>query len=151
MWAEWFPQIVLVAPFRNPVGFVKSIAFKWPEKFEVAPTLQRGQSNELDIWEASNRRLLKLSETIPTWWVCFDDPIDTFKRRLATIIATFGRSLDSIAFDSFFVPSERRFSTSEELALTMSVIPDDTRALYETLRELSQSSSPTTLSATKLQ
>lgn len=138
LWAECFPDFTLVVPFRNPAGFVRSIAFKWPEKYSADRALSDSDSNELRIWEVSNRRLLALSRNVTAHWICFDDPIPVFENRLGEIIRSLGKTMNTEAFYRFFIPAERRFSSEEDIIFSTSALPQRIRDLYAELRTLSR-------------
>jgi hypothetical protein len=128
LWAECFTEIAIVAVFRNPSGFGRSVANVWPDRFS-ADSRDRA-SRQMRIWEAANRRLLDLAHTFPCYWVCFDDPKETLKNRLARIIAELGGTFDATAFETFFMPTERRFSSDTDLKTSMSGLPEELVRLH---------------------
>jgi hypothetical protein len=132
LWAEWFTEITIVAVFRNPSGFRRSIANVWPNKFSADSSNQN--SRELLIWEASNRRLLDLGSRFPCYWICFDDPAPVLKRRLEGIIDRLGGTFDGGKFDASFIPAERRFSSEADLNASMHGLPEPVVNLYGQLK-----------------
>jgi hypothetical protein len=137
LWSQWFPQLTLIAVFRNPAGFRRSVAQVWPDEFSAAGEAR--DSLELSIWEASNRRLLELARRFPCHWICFDDPVPLLKRRLQQVIAQLGRTFDSDSFDSFFIPEERRFSSPFDIHDSTLALPKQIAALYQELQVLASS------------
>jgi O-methyltransferase len=132
LWSEFFSDVTLIAVFRNPAGFRRSVAHVWPERFSA--NSEARESAELNIWEAANRRLLELSRRFPCYWICFDDDIPVLKRRLEEVIGALGRAFDPNAFDAFFAPEERRFSSATDLEESGHGLPERTIALYQELR-----------------
>src|SRR5206468_601601 len=124
LWSEFFSDVTLVAVFRNPAGFRRSVAHVWPERFSA--NSEARESAELNIWEAANRRLLELSRRFPCHWICFDDEIPVLKRRLEGVIGALGRAFDPNAFDAFFAPEERRFSSAIDLEESSHGLPERT-------------------------
>ena len=132
LWREWFDEICLVAVFRNPAGFRRSIAHVWPERFSSDGDAE--DSVEMGIWAAANRRLLELAEIFPCHWICFDDPVPVLKRRLAQIIRHLGRTFNEHAFEDFYRPEERRFSSEKDIDESANQLPRPVTALYQQLR-----------------
>jgi len=135
LWSEWFRDITLIAVFRNPAGFRRSVAYvaaqdRFPSNGDLEDCL------ELTIWEAANRRLLELARCFPCHWICFDDPIPVLKNRLVHVIRQLGRVFDPAAFDAFFVPEERRFSSAADIDDSIRRLPSPIAALYQELRAL---------------
>jgi hypothetical protein len=128
LWAEWFTEIAIVAVFRNPSGFGRSVANVWPDRFSAGS--RDRDSGQMRIWEVANRRLLDLAHMFPCYWVCFDDPVETLKKRLERIIAELGGTFDANAFETFFIPSERRFSTDTDVNTSMSGLPEEIVGLH---------------------
>jgi hypothetical protein len=133
LWARLVSDTVLVAAFRNPAGFIRSIANAWPETYSVAASLDACGSPELELWEESNLRLLQLSKIFPCFWIGFDDPVELLKENLRRAIEALGRTFDPIQFDDFFLLSERRFSTPGDVNRLAGTRFD---RLYHTLRKL---------------
>ena len=115
IWASLAESTTIVAAFRNPSGFVKSISNVWPAAFDARRGLSEARSVELTIWEESNRRLLELSATYPCSWICFDETTKILKANLREIIGQLGKTLNEERFDEFFCPSLRHFSTRDEV------------------------------------
>jgi hypothetical protein len=137
LWSEWFPEVTLIAVFRNPIGFRRSLAQVWPNQFSADGEARN--SPELTIWEASNRRLLELARRFPCHWICFDDPVPLLKNRLQQIIGKLGKTFDPDSFDAFFIPEERRFSSPFDIHDSTHGLPKQTAALYEELQVLAGS------------
>lgn len=140
LWREWFSEICLIAVFRNPSGFRRSIAHVWPERFAAEGLCE--QSIEMRIWMSANRRLLELSEIFRCHWICFDDPVAVLKRRLSEIMEEFGRTFDRAAFEEFYRPQERRFSSERDISKSRSELPVVVSALYQQLREKARTRHP---------
>ena len=129
LWAEWFPSLTLVAVFRNPSGFRRSIAHVWPEEFSAGG----GDDVEFRIWAAANRRLLDLANRFLCYWVSFDEPVHFLKERLSFVIGQMGKTFDPNAFDAFYIPEERRFSSPADIEKSTCQVPAPIASLYQEL------------------
>jgi hypothetical protein len=130
LWANWFTKPTIVAVYRNPTGFRRSIANVWPDQFSADGSQD---SRELRIWEASNRRLLDLASRFPCHWICFDEPFDVLKATLERIINQLGGNFNSAEFERSFIPGERRFSSDDDLDASRFGLPEPHLALYREL------------------
>jgi hypothetical protein len=134
VWKQVFDRITLVACFRNPAGFLRSIAKVWPDKYSA--TSDRWESmHELKIWEVYNERLLALSRQYPVHWIWFDDSVPALKASLARVISQLGKRFSEGAFDGFYVPEERRFSGQDVQETSEFILPEKTRDIYRQLLE----------------
>jgi hypothetical protein len=137
LWAQYFQEVILIAPFRNPVGFSKSISQVWPDQFK--PWTERVDyiSPELAIWEKANQRLVDLAAHFTCFWISFDDPPSLLKQRLKSVIKKLGGDLCESAFDEFFVPEARHFSSADEINTSL-LAHSRVAGLYRQLLQLSQ-------------
>jgi hypothetical protein len=133
LWSSLVRETVMIAIFRNPAGFVRSISKVWPDRFDAQRGLSQEHSVELAVWEKSNRRLLDLSHRYACHWVCFDDPAEILRETLQVIVNQLGRSFNSNHFDGLFLPSARHFSSHSDIRHEFR----DSRykKLYSTLRD----------------
>jgi hypothetical protein len=132
VWAKYFREIIIVAAFRNPLGFSQSIASVWPDQFRpLAPSLS-APSLELEIWERTNRRLLNLQRWFPCYWICFDDSPKMIKARIKEITDSLGGNFSEAAFDDFYVPDAHRHSSNEDVMASLKA-KSSIGQLYRTL------------------
>lgn len=89
----------------------------------------------MGIWAAANRRLLELAQIFPCHWICFDDPVPVLKRRLTQVMRQFGRTFNEDAFEKFYRPEERRFSSEKDIDESVNELPGPVTALYQQLRD----------------
>jgi hypothetical protein len=139
LWSEFLPDLTLIGVFRNPAGFRRSVAHVWPDRYSVG-VLEDSQA--LGTWEAMNRKLLELGRRFPIYWICFDDPVPALKERLRLIIGKLGRQFNEAAFDSFYVPEERRFSSEGDINDSLHNLPPTFPELYQELRAAADNESP---------
>jgi hypothetical protein len=132
LWSEFFSDLTLVAVFRNPAGFLRSVANVWPDRY--ASDVRAEDPQALNTWEDTNRKLLELSRRFPIHWVCFDDPVPMLKERLRQIVERLGKRFDAAAFDSFFIPEERRFSSQDDIYDSLHSVPPTIVRIYQELR-----------------
>jgi hypothetical protein len=132
-WSEFFDNITLIGLFRNPIGFVRSLTYKWPERYQLDGEAETNPP--LDIWQATNRRLLELSRSYRCLWLCFDDPVPMLKERLGLIIGELGRTFDGAVFDAHYIAEERRHSDKQDIQESLEQLPRPVAELYQELRE----------------
>jgi hypothetical protein len=137
-WGEFFGDITLVGLFRNPAGFVRSLAHKWPEHYRLDDEAEA----TLEFWQAANRRLLDLSRRYRCLWLCFDDPVPALKERLGLIMRELGGTFDGGAFDSIYIAEERRYSDEQYTQESLLQLSRPVAELYRELKDAASAPLP---------
>lgn len=121
-WLQVLPDLAFVGTFRHPAVVARSLWRRSRFPLEAG----------LALWQRYNEALLHCCHTHRVGLVDFDLPPGPYLNRVAGVFR--GLGLEVQAGDMpFFTPGLRRAEADESLSL-----PDETRRLYEALRELAR-------------